>query len=67
MASSKMQMQRMQMRIKLSVKHDTRYAQHFSKVNSEPCQASEVELFAKTVDDLKPLKTVIARRSTLGV
>ena len=67
MASSKMQMQRMQMRIKLSVKHDTHYAQHFSKVNSEPCQASEVELFAKTVNDLKPLKTVIARRFTLGV
>ena len=51
----------------LPFKYDTRYAQHFVKVNSEPFQVSEVELFAKTVNDLKPLKTVIAKRSTLGI
>ena len=28
---------------------------------------SEVELFVKTVNDLKPLKAVIAKRSTLGI
>ena len=58
-------MQRMQMRMKLALKHDTRYAQHFAEVYSEPCQTSEMEHFAKTVNDL--LKTVIAKRSTLGV
>ena len=62
-----MQMQRMQMRMKFSLKHDTRYAQNFAKVYSEPCQVSEVKLFAKTVNALKPLKTVIAKRSTLGI
>ena len=62
-----MQMQCMQMRMKLPLKHDTRYAQHFAKVYPEPCQVHEVELFAKTVNALKPLKTVIAKRSTLGV
>ena len=62
-----MQMQRMQMRNKLPLKHDVCYAQHFAKVNSEPCQESEVELFPKTVNDLKPLKNVIAKRSTLSV
>ena len=62
-----MQMQRMQMRTKLPLKHDTRYAQHFIKLNSQPCQASEGELFAKAVNDLKPLKTVIAKSSTLGI
>ena len=46
------------MRMKPHVKHDTCYAQHFSEVYSEPCQASEMELFAKTVNYLKPLKTV---------
>ena len=60
-------MQRMQMRMKLPLKHDIRYAQHFTKMNSERCQASEVELFVKIVNDLKPLKTVIAKRSTLGI
>ena len=60
-----MQMQRMQLRMKLPLKHDTRYAQHFAEVYSEPCQTSEVELFMKTVNDLKPLKTAIAERSTL--
>ena len=60
-------MQRMQMRIILPLKHDTCYAQHFAKMNSECCQASEVELFVKTVNDLKPLKAVIAKRSTLGI
>ena len=60
-------MQRMQMRMKLPFKHDIRYAQHFPKMNSERCQASEVELYVKTVNDLKPLKAVIANRSALGV
>ena len=54
----------MQMRMKLPLKHDIRYAQ---KMNSERCQASEVELFVKTVNDLNPLKTVIAKISTLGI
>ena len=67
MARTKMQMQRMQMRMKLPLKHDTRYAQHFAEVYSEPCRASEVEPFAKTVNDLKPLKTAITERSTLGI
>ena len=53
--------------MKLPLKHDTRYAQHFAKVNSEPCQASKVELFAKRVNDLKQLKAVIAKRFTLGI
>ena len=52
------------MRMKLPLKHDIRYAQ---KMNSERCQASEVELFVKTVNDLNPLKTVIAKISTLGI
>ena len=43
MARTKIQMQRMQMRIKLP--HNIRYAQHFAKVNPEHCQASEAELF----------------------
>ena len=30
-----MQIQRMQMKMKLPLKHDTRYAQHFAKVYSE--------------------------------
>ena len=67
MVRTKMQMQRMQMRMKLPLKHDTRYAQHFTETYSDPCQASEMDLFAKTVNDLKPLKTVIAKRSILGV
>ena len=62
-----MQMQRMQMRVKLPLKHDTCYAQHLAKVYSEPCQVSEEELFAKTVNALKPLKTVIAKKFTLGI
>ena len=60
-------MQCMQIRMKISLKHDTHYAQHFAKVYSEPCQVSEVELFAKTVNAFKPLKTVIAKSSTLGI
>ena len=60
-------MQSMQMRMKLPLKHDIRYAQHFAKMNSEHCQASEVELFVKTVNDLKLLKAVIAKRSTLVI
>ena len=67
MARTKIQMQRMQMRMKFPLKHDTCYAQHFAKMNSECCQASEVELFVKTVNDLKLLKAVIAKRSTLGI
>ena len=55
------------MRMKPPFEHDTRYAQHFEKLNSEPCQASEVELFAETVNALKPLKTVVTKRSTLGI
>ena len=57
----------MQMRMKLPLKHDICYAQHFAKMNSDHCQASEVELFVKTVNKLKPLKAVIAKRSTLGI
>ena len=60
-------MQRMQMRMKLPPKHDIRYAQHFAKMNSERCQASEVELLLKTVNDLKSLKAAIIKRSTLGI
>ena len=55
------------MRMKLPLKHDTRYTKHFAEVYSKPCQASEMELFEKTVNDLKTLKTVIANRFTLGV
>ena len=40
--------------MKFPFKHDIRYAQHFVEVYSEPCQASEVELYPKTVNDLKP-------------
>ena len=54
------------MSMKLPLKHYTRYAQHFANVYSEPCQVSEVELFAKTVNALKPLKTVIAKKVHLG-
>ena len=54
-------MQRMQMRMKRPLKHVIRYAQH------QRCQTSEVEPFVKTVNDLKPLKAVIAKRSTLGI
>ena len=52
-------MQHVQMRIKLPLKHDIHYAQHFAKMNSERSLASEVELFVKTVNDLKPLEAVI--------
>ena len=62
MARAKIQMQRMQIRMKLSFKHDIRYAQHFAKINSERCQASQAELY-----DFNPLKFVIAKRSALGV
>ena len=57
----------MQMKMKVPLKHDICYVQHFAKMNSERCQASEVELFVKTVNDLKPLKAVIAKRSALGI
>ena len=64
---TKIQMQRIQMRMKLPLKHDICYAQHFAKMNSERCQASEVELIVKTVNGLNRLKVVIAKRSTLGI
>ena len=60
-------MQRMQMRMKLPLKHDICYPQYFAEMYSESCRASEMELFAKTVDGLKPFKTVIPKSSTLGV
>ena len=60
-------MQPIQMRMKLPLKHGTCYAQHFAEVYSVPCQASDMELFAKTVNDLKPLNSVIPKGSTLGV
>ena len=55
------------MRMKRSLKHDTRYAQHLAKANSGPCQASDVELFAKTIEDLKPFKAIIAKSFILGI
>ena len=67
MLRTKIQMQRMEMRMKLPLKNDTRYVQYFTEVYSEPCQTSEMELFAKAVNDLKALKTVIRKSSTLGV
>ena len=57
----------MQIRTKLPLKHDIYYAQHFAKMNSECYQAYEVELFMKTVNDLKPLKAVITKSSTLCI
>ena len=66
MVRTKVQMQRIQMRMKLPLKHDTCYAQHFTKVNSEPCKAGG-GAFSKTVNDFKPLKTVVAKRSVLGI
>ena len=62
-----MQMQHMQMRMKIPLKHDTRYVQHFTQGYSESFQASEAELFVKTVNGSMPLKTVIAKRSTVDV
>ena len=67
MARTKIQMQHMQMRMKLPLKHDIRYVQHFAKMNSERCQAYEVEIFVKTVSDLKSLQAVTAKRSTLCI
>ena len=55
------------MRTKLPLKYDICYAQHFAKMNSERCQASVVELFVKTVNELKPMKVVVAKRTTLGI
>ena len=55
------------MKMKLPLKHDTRYVQHFAEVYLETCRASEMELFAKTINDFKPLKTAIAERFTLGI
>ena len=67
MARYKIQIQGMRMRMKLPLKHDICYAQHFAKMNSERCQASEVEQFVKTVNDLKLLKAVMAKRSTVVI
>ena len=36
-------------------------------MNAERCQVSEVELFAKTVIDLKLMKAVNSKRSHLGI
>ena len=55
------------MRMELPLKHDNRYTQHFAGVHSESCQTSEMEIFAETINSLKQLKTLIAKRSTLGV
>ena len=38
--------------MKLPLKHDIRYVQHFAKMNSERCQAYEVE-----INDLNRLMT----------
>ena len=62
-----MQMQRMQIRMKLPFKHYAHYAQHFAEAYSEPCQASGMEFLEKRVNDFKTLKTVITKRSTLSV
>ena len=55
------------MRMELPLKHDNRYTQHFAGVHSESYQTSEMEIFAETINSLKQLKTLIAKRSTLGV
>ena len=55
------------MKMKISLKHDTLYAQHFTEAYPESFQASEMELFAKKVNDLKPLKIIIAKSSTLDI
>ena len=67
MTRTNMQMQIMQMRMRLPLENVTCYAQHFAEAYSEPCQVSEMELFPKTVNDLKPLETIIAKRPTLGI
>ena len=41
-------------------------APYIKEVYSEPCQTSKMELFAKRLDDWKPL-TVFAKSSTLHV
>ena len=67
MARTKTQMQRMQMRMRLPLKDNIRYAKHFAKTTSERYQISKVELFLKTVNDLKSSKVVIAKRPTLRI
>ena len=52
MARTKMQMLNMQMIMKIPLKNDTCYAQHFREAYSEPFQASEMKIFVKTVNDL---------------
>ena len=52
-------MQGMQMRMKFPLNYDTCYAQHFAKMNSQCCQASEVELLVKIAATTK--------RSTLSI
>ena len=41
------------MRMKIHLKNDPHYAHNFTDAYAEPFQASEMELFAKTVNDLK--------------
>ena len=57
------------MKMKLPLKNGISYAQHFAKMNSERCQASEVELFVKIVNYLKLqlLKAIMAKTSSLGI
>ena len=55
------------MRMKFPLNYDTCYAQHFAKMNSQCCQASEVELLVKIVNDLQLLKAATAKRSTLSI
>ena len=43
-----------------------RYVQHFAKMNSEHCQASEVELSVKTFNDSKPMK-LLSQKGPPGV
>ena len=51
MARTNIQTQRMQMRMRLPLKHITRYEQHLSEARSEPCEISEMEPLAKKVDE----------------
>ena len=55
MARTSMQVQCMQMRMTLPLKYVTCYAEHFVEAYSEPCQASQMEIFKKAVNDLNPL------------
>ena len=50
-------------KIYISINGDQKTSYH----GLECCQSSEVELFVKTANNLKPLKAAIAKRSTLGI